>query len=316
MTRMAIDGFAGELVAPGDPDYDERRIVWNAIVDRRPALIARCTSAADVAAAIRFARARDLEIAVKCGGHGILGLAVPEGGIQLDLTPMGAVRVDPDKRRAYVAGGALLGTMDRATEPHGLATTAGEISHTGVGGLTLGGGFGWLARQFGMSCDNVESYEARDRGGRHRARVRDRASRPVLGPAGRRRQLRRRHRVRVPAAPHRGHRADGRPDVRCRGRRQVQSSAGATCCPDAPRAATLNSSVRTDAEWPPGRQPRIHLGGRPGRGQRIPVGASGASARPWRSRSGSFDTSSSRPCSTTTRATARGAIPRATTSRS
>jgi FAD/FMN-containing dehydrogenase len=158
MTRMSIDGFAGELLRPGDAAYAAHRAVWNAIVDRRPALIARCTSAADVAAAIRFARACDLEIAVKCGGHGILGLAVPEGGIQLDLTPMGSVRVDPDQRRAYVGGGALLGTMDRAMEPHGMATTAGEISHTGVGGLTLGGGFGWLARQFGMSCDNVESY--------------------------------------------------------------------------------------------------------------------------------------------------------------
>ncbi len=108
MTRPGIDGFAGTLIRPGDPDYDERRLVWNAIVDRRPAIIARCTSAADVAAAIRFARANGLELAVKCGGHGILGLAVPEGGIQLDLTPMGGVRVDPDQRRAYVGGGALL----------------------------------------------------------------------------------------------------------------------------------------------------------------------------------------------------------------
>ncbi len=159
MSGPSIAGFSGELVSPADPGYDAQRRVWNAIVDRRPAVIARCRSTADVVAAIRYARANGLEIAVKCGGHGILGLAVPEGGIQLDLTPMGAVRVDPDARLAYVQGGAMLGALDRATEPHGLATTAGEISHTGVGGLTLGGGFGWLARQFGMSCDNVESYQ-------------------------------------------------------------------------------------------------------------------------------------------------------------
>ncbi|MCY7418210.1 MAG: FAD-dependent oxidoreductase [Chloroflexi bacterium] len=159
MTEASIDGFTGEVVRPGDPGYDTHRQVWNAAVDRRPALIARCTSVADVVAAIRFARAEGLEVAVKSGGHGIQGLAVPEGGIQLDLTPMGAVRVDPETRRAYVQGGALLRELDRAGEPFGLATTAGEISHTGVAGLTLGGGFGWLARQFGMACDNVESYQ-------------------------------------------------------------------------------------------------------------------------------------------------------------
>ncbi len=158
MTSAAIDGFTGVVVRPGDPGYNTHRQVWNAAVDRRPALIARCTTVPDVVTAIRFARAEGLEVAVKCGGHGILGLAVPEGGIQLDLTPMGAVRVDPDQRLAYVQD-ALLGELDRAGEPFGLATTAGEISHTGVGGLTLGGGFGWLARQFGMSCDNVESYQ-------------------------------------------------------------------------------------------------------------------------------------------------------------
>lgn len=154
----AIDGFAGELVKPGDPAYDSRREIWNAMVDRRPALIARCSSASDVSAAIRHGREAGLEIAVKCGGHGVLGLAVPEGGLMIDLTPMGDVSVDPSTRRARVGGGALLRTLDRATEPHGLATTAGNVSHTGVGGLTLGGGMGWLARQFGLSCDNVESY--------------------------------------------------------------------------------------------------------------------------------------------------------------
>jgi FAD/FMN-containing dehydrogenase len=155
---MTIPGFAGEVILPSGPGYDEHREVWNATVDRRPAVIARCTSADDVAAAIRHARDRGLEIAVKSGGHGVLGLCVPEGGLMIDLSPIGGVRVDPQSQRAWVGGGALLRTLDRTAELHGLATTAGNVSHTGVGGLTLGGGMGWLARQFGLSCDNVEAY--------------------------------------------------------------------------------------------------------------------------------------------------------------
>ena len=155
---LTIPRFAGEVVLPGDERYDEHREVWNAAVDRRPAVIARCTSAEDVVAAMRHGRERGLEIAVKCGGHSVMGLAVPDGGLMLDLTPMNAVRVDAEKRRAWVQGGSLLRNLDRATEPHGLATTAGNVSHTGVGGLTLGGGMGWLARQFGLASDNVAAY--------------------------------------------------------------------------------------------------------------------------------------------------------------
>ncbi|HEU5325013.1 MAG TPA: FAD-binding oxidoreductase [Candidatus Limnocylindria bacterium] len=155
---ISIPGFAGEVVQPGHPGYDGHREVWNAIIDRRPAVIARCTSAADVAAAVRYGRDAGLEIGVKCGGHSMIGLSVPDGGLMIDLGPMNAVRIDPDQRRAHVQGGSLLRNLDRSAEPHGLATTAGNVGHTGVGGLTLGGGMGWLARQFGLACDNVVAY--------------------------------------------------------------------------------------------------------------------------------------------------------------
>jgi FAD/FMN-containing dehydrogenase len=156
MTRASVDG---RLLQEGAPGYDEARTVWNAMVDRRPRAIFRCASAEDVADAVRYGREHDLEIGVRCGGHSVLGLGIPEGGLTIDLTPMGGVRIDPERRRALIQGGALLGALDRAGMAHGLTTTAGNVSHTGVGGLTLGGGMGWLARRLGLTCDNVAAYE-------------------------------------------------------------------------------------------------------------------------------------------------------------
>ena len=147
------------MIAPDHHDYDDARAVWNGTVDRRPRLIARCSGTADVAAAVRFARDRDLEIAVRGGGHNVAGTAVCDDGIVIDLSAMRAVSVDPVERTALVQGGALWGDVDHETQAHGLATTGGIVSHTGVGGLSLGGGIGWLMRKHGLTVDNLVEAE-------------------------------------------------------------------------------------------------------------------------------------------------------------
>ena len=156
---MEIDGFRGQLITADHPDYDTARAVWNGAVDRRPRLIARCSGTADVAAAVRFARDHDLEIAVRGGGHNVAGTAVCDDGIVIDLSAMRAVWVDPVGRTALVQGGALWGDVDHETQAHGLATTGGIVGHTGVAGLTLGGGIGFLMRKHGLTVDNLLAAE-------------------------------------------------------------------------------------------------------------------------------------------------------------
>ena len=156
VTRLRSD-IRGEGVGAADEGYDDGRRVWNAAVDRRPLATARCLDEADVRAAVRFATENGLEIAVRGGAHSMSGAAVVDDGIVIDLSLMNQVHVDPEARRVLVAGGALLGDVDAATQAHGLAVPAGLVSHTGVGGLTLGGGMGWLTRMGGLTIDNLLS---------------------------------------------------------------------------------------------------------------------------------------------------------------
>ncbi|WP_460908735.1 FAD-binding oxidoreductase [Paraburkholderia jirisanensis] len=151
--------FSGQLVPPDHADYDDARKIWNADIDRRPGLIARCRGTADVIDAIRFARNNDVVAVVRGGGHNVGGRAVCDDGLVIDLSLMRGVYVDPAHRTVRAQGGALLGDVDRETHLHGLAVPFGVVSKTGIGGLTLGGGVGWLTRKYGLTCDNVLSFE-------------------------------------------------------------------------------------------------------------------------------------------------------------
>src|SRR5581483_671234 len=154
-TRELREALRGELVLPGDPAYDEARSVWNGMIDRQPALIVRCTGPSDVKAAIGFARSEGLDVAVRGGGHNVAGNATCDGGLVIDLSPMKGVRVDPEARTVRAQGGLTWGELDAETQAHGLASTGGLVTTTGIAGFTLGGGIGWLMRKHGLACDNL-----------------------------------------------------------------------------------------------------------------------------------------------------------------
>jgi FAD/FMN-containing dehydrogenase len=153
------EDLAGDVFAPDDPGYDEARAVFNAMIDRRPAVIAQCVNEDDVVRAVRFSRELDLPVAVRGGGHSVAGMALNDGGLVVDLRHMRAVTIDPAAEAVRVAGGATMSDLDRACQPHGLATTGGRASTTGVGGFVLGGGSGWLDRWCGLAVDNLLGVE-------------------------------------------------------------------------------------------------------------------------------------------------------------
>jgi FAD/FMN-containing dehydrogenase len=153
------DALRGEVVLPGDAAYDEARSVWNGMIDRRPALIARCADASDVVAAVGFARSEGLLVAVRGGGHNVAGNATCDGGLVIDLSPMKGIEVDADARTVRAQGGLTWGELDGETQKHGLATTGGLVTTTGVAGFTLGGGIGWMMRKHGLACDNLIGAE-------------------------------------------------------------------------------------------------------------------------------------------------------------
>jgi len=151
--------FRGRLIQPDDPDYDQERQVWNGYIDKYPALIAQCSGTADVIDAVKFARKNDIEVSVRGGGHNVAGTALCDDGMMIDLSKMRGIDVDPTQKLARVEGGATWGDLDRETQVFGLAAPGGVVSTTGVAGLTLGGGLGWMRKKHGLSCDNLDSIE-------------------------------------------------------------------------------------------------------------------------------------------------------------
>jgi FAD/FMN-containing dehydrogenase len=190
----------GKLVLAGDADYDAVRRVWNGNVDRKPALIARCANARDVQHAVNFARTHNLLLSVRGGGHSAPGYGTNDDGMVIDLSLLKAITVDPAKRTARAGGGVLWREFDAATQAHGLATTGGTVSNTGIAGLTLGGGLGWLMGKHGATVDNLVSTELVTADGQLRTGERDGEPGSLLGVARRRRKFRCRYVVRISPA--------------------------------------------------------------------------------------------------------------------
>jgi len=201
--------FTGELVGPADPGYEQARRVHNGLIDKRPALIARCRTVPDVVDAVHLGRQQAAEISVRGGGHGVAGLAVTDGGLMIDLALMKGIRVDPVRRTVWAQGGVTWKEFNRAAACHRLATTGGVVSTTGIAGLTLGGGEGWLMGRYGLTVDNLLSAEVVTASGE--VLTASTGQNPDLFWA-RRRQLRGRYRLRIPGPPGtRRLRRDGRP---------------------------------------------------------------------------------------------------------
>src|ERR687894_2050913 len=163
LTGSLVEEFGsrmrGELLLPGDGEYEEARLLWNGVIDKRPALIARCAGVGDVIDSVNFARENDLLVAVRGGGHNAAGNAVCDGGLVIDLSRMKGVRVDPLARTVRAEGGVTIGELDHESQAFGLAVPMGVVTETGIAGLTLGGGYGWLRRKYGLSCDNLLSAD-------------------------------------------------------------------------------------------------------------------------------------------------------------
>ena len=199
VTELA-SGFSGQLLQPSDAGYEDARKVHNGLVDKRPALIARCRGVADVVDAVKLARRMNLEVAVRGGGHNVAGRATVDGGLMIDLMPMKGIHVDSRSRTVRAQGGVTWAELNRETQLHGLAVTGGVVSTTGIAGLTLGGGLGWLMGKYGLALDNLLSVELVTADGKVLRTSKDEEPDLFWAVARRRRQFRRCNVVRVPAS--------------------------------------------------------------------------------------------------------------------
>ncbi len=268
----------GDLIVPGDPGYDDARSVYNGMIDKHPAAIARCRDIADVISCVGFARRHGAEIAVRGGGHSGAGLGVADGALVIDLSLLRSTTVDPARRTVRADAGCTWGDVDHATVQFGMATPSGFIGSTGVAGLTLGGGIGYLSRRFGLTVDSLLSADVLLAPATLRDRQRRRPPRSVLGAARRRRELRHRHLVHVPLPRHRRARHDHRRPgpVRLRRHRRGDALVSGAAAIAARRAERLDrpdhhparGAVPRRAVGPQGMRHRLvlHRSARPGRG--------------------------------------------------